>query len=390
MYCYCVIVGDDSSNRFGRKDKFPREVEIYRPGSGPLKRSGNSRLDVEDDDKRSGFDRDLESSKKSDFIPNKHFENPSRKKENFPRGQKINGVAADNYSTFNLKRKQQKKTQLFYEPPNEWSSDKRSDRPRVNFVNPNDSKGDDDGNWRTHKAPNVVIVPKVVKKIDEKPTASEKIITLSDTIPTTVNNTRVNTVQNNPDKTHGFGNKKREEKKVPSKPIHTTYLMHYEKLPPRLRKKFCDDNHISMEEVEALLTNGLPSQDEHNKQNSLYQSRSQTLPPRSGKGRFNEPQRHEQVFHRTNSHQPPPKTEIRRQPSAVVNTVNSLPESSKRGVDLPTKVVYNSHQETKTLDHNIRDDTEKNYSVHIKQSIESAVLLPSGTIVSFILYSNIY
>jgi len=234
-----------------------------------------------------------------------------------------------------------------------------------------------------------VIVPKGVKKIDEKPTVSEKIIAPSDTIPSTVNNTRVNTVQNNPDKTHGFGNKKREEKKVPSKPIHTSLLMHYEKLPPRLRKKFCDDNHISMEEVEALLTNGLLSQDEHNKQNSLYQSRSQTLPPRSGKGRFNEPQRHEQVFRRTNSHQLPPKTEIRRQPPVVVNTVNSLLESSKRSIDLPTKIVYNSHHESKTVDHNIRDDTENNYSVNIKQSIESAVLLPSGTIVSFFLYSNI-
>ncbi|XP_022172411.1 telomerase-binding protein EST1A-like isoform X2 [Myzus persicae] len=373
-----MSIGDDSSNKFGRKDKFPREVEIYRPGSGPLKRSGNSRQDVEDDDKRSGFDRDLESSKKSDFIPNKHFENPSRKKENFPRGQKMNGVAADNYSTFNLKRKQQKKTQLFYEPPNEWSSDKRSDRPRVNFVNPNDSKGDDDNNWRAHKAPNVVIVPKVVKKIDEKPAVSEKIITPSDIIPTKNINTRVNSVQNIPDKTHSFSSKKREEKKVPSKPIHSALLMNYENLPPRLRKKFCDDYHISMEEVEALLTNGLPSQDEL-KQNSSYQSRSQTLPPRSGKGRFNEPQRHEQGFYRTNSNQPPPKTEVRRQQPAVVNTVNSSTESSKRGVGLPAKV-YSSHHESKTVDHTTRDNTENNYSVSTKQSIESAVLLPSGTI----------
>lgn len=299
----------------------------------------------------------------------------------------MNGVAADNYSTFNLKRKQQKKTQLFYEPPNEWSSDKRPDRPRVNFVNPNDSKGDDDNNWRAHKAPNVVIVPKVVKKIDEKPAISEKI-TPSNIIPTMIINTRVNTVQNTSDKTHGFGNKKREEKKAPSKPINSAHLMNYEKLPPRLRRKFCDDHHISMEEVEALLTNGLLSQDEHNKQNSSYQSRSQTLPPRSGKGRFNEPQRHEQGFYRTNSNQLPPKTEIRRQQSAVVNNVNSSTESSRRGADLPSKV-YNSH-ESKIVDNNTRDDTENNHSVCIKQSIESAVLLPSGTIVSFTLYSNIY
>lgn len=337
----------------------------------------------------------------------------------------MNGVAADNYSTFNLKRKQQKKTQLFYEPPNEWSNDKRPDRPRVNFVNPNDSKGDDDNNWRAHKAPNVVIVPKVVKKIDEKPAISEKIITSSDIIPTMIINTRVNTVQNIPDKTHGFGNKKREEKKVPCKPISSVVLMNYEKLPPRLQRKFCDDYHISMEEVEALLTNGLLSQDEHNKQNSSYQSRSQTLPPRSiGKGRFHEPQRHdpqrhepqrhepqrhepqrhepqrhephrhephrhepqrhEQLFYRTNSNQLPPKTETRRQQSAVVNTVNSSTESSRRGADIPTKV-YNSHHESKTADHNARVDTENNHSISIKQPIESAVLLPSGTIVSFTL-----
>jgi len=302
----------------------------------------------------------------------------------------MNGVAADNYSTFNLKRKQQKKTQLFYEPPNEWSSDKRPDRPRVNFVNPNDSKGDDDNNWRAHKAPNVVIVPKVVKKIDEKPAISEKIITPSNVIPTIIINTRVNTVQNIPDKTHGFGNKKREEKKVPCKPISSAVLMNYEKLPPRLRRKFCDDYHISMEEVEALLTNGLLSQDEHNKQNSSYQSRSQTLPPRSiGKGRFNEPQRHEQGFYRTNSNQLPPKTETRRQQFGLVNTVNSSTESSRRGADISTKV-YNSHHESKTVDHNTRVDTENNHSVSIKQPIESAVLLPSGTIVSFILHSNIY
>jgi len=292
----------------------------------------------------------------------------------------MNGVAADNYSTFNLKRKQQKKTQLFYEPPNEWSSDKRSDRPRVNFVNPNDSKVDDE-NWRSHKTPNVVIVPKIVKKIDEKPAVSEKIITPVDIIPTMVINARGNTVQNNTDKTSAFGNKKREEKKVPSKPIPSSLLMNYEKLPPRLRKKFCDDYHISMEEVEALLTNGLSSQDEHHKQNSSYQSRSQTLPPRSGKGRFNESQRHEQGFYRTNSNQPQPKTEMRRQQSAVIH---SSTESSRRGVDfdLPTKV-YNSHHELKSVDHNSRDDTEKNCSVSVKQSIESAVLLPSGTIVSF-------
>lgn len=299
----------------------------------------------------------------------------------------MNGVAADNYSTFNLKRKQHKKTQQFYEPPNEWSSDKRSDRPRVNFVNPNDSKGDDE-NWRAHKTPNVVVVPKLVKKVDEKPIVFEKITAPVDVIPTMVTNTRVNTVQNNTDKTSGFGNKKREEKKVPSKSISSSLLMNYEKLPPRLRKKFCDDHHVSMEEVETMLTNGLSSQDEHHKPNSSYQSRSQTLPPRSGKGRFNEPQRHEQVVYRTNSNQPPLKTEMRRQQTAVTN---SSTESSRRGVDfdLPTKV-YNSHHELKTVDHNTRDDTENNCSVSIKQSIESAVLLPTGTIVSFIIYNSIY
>jgi len=233
-----------------------------------------------------------------------------------------------------------------------------------------------------------VVVPKLVKKVDEKPIALEKITAPVDVIPTMVTNTRVNTVQNNTDKTSGFGNKKREEKKVPSKSIPSSLLMNYEKLPPRLRKKFCDDYHISMEEVETMLTNGLSSQDEHHKPNSSYQSRSQTLPPRSGKGRFNEPQRHEQVFYRNNSNQPPLKTEMRRQQTAVTN--NST-ESSRRGVDfdLPTKV-YNSHHEQKTVDHNTRDDTENSCSVSIKQSIESAVLLPSGTIVSFIIYNSIY
>jgi len=288
----------------------------------------------------------------------------------------MNGVATDNYSTFNLKRKQQKKTQLFYEPPNEWSSDKRPDRPRVNFVNPDNSKGDDD-NWRTHKT------HKAVKKIDEKHAVPEKIITAMDIIPTMIINTRVNTVQNNQEKISGFGNKKREEKKVFNKPIHRTHLTHYENLPPRMRKKFCDDNHICMEEIEALLINGLPSQDEHNKQNSSYQSRSQTLPPRSGKGRFNELQRHEQGFYRANSNQPPPKTEIRRLKSTVAN---SSTESSRRGVefDLPAKV-YSSNNESKTTDYITRDDSE-NCSVSIKQSIESAVLLPGVTIVSFTSY----
>lgn len=347
-------------------------MEIYRPGSGPLKRSGYSR---EDDDKRSGFDHDLESSKKSDFIPNKHFENPSRKKENFPRAQKMNGVAPDNYGTFNLRRKQPKKTQPFYEPPNEWSSDKRPDRPRVNFVNPDSSK-DDDENWRAHKAPKVVIVPKVVKKIDEKPIVPEKIITPVDSLPTMVIHAR-----GYMEKTHGFGIKKREEKKVQSYPIalDSSLLMSYERKPPRLRKKFCDDNHISMEAVELLLTNGLQSQDELNKQNSSYQSRSQTLPTRSGKGRFNDLQRHEQGFYRSVSNQPSPKTEIR----SLQTTVNSSTESSRRGVDfdLPTKV-YNSHHESKTVDYPSKDDPEINICVGVKQSIESAVLIPSGTIVS--------
>lgn len=360
-------------------------MEIYRPGSGPLRRSGSSRQD-DDDDKRSvftGFTRDLESSKKSDFIPNKHFENPSRKKENFPRGQsKMNGFGADNYSTFNLRRKQQKKTQPFYEPPNEWTNEKRSDRPRVNFVNPDDSR-DDDENWRAHKAPKVVSVPKVAKKIEEK-SVSEKIITPTDNIPSIVINTRVNTVpvQNVQEKaSSSYGNRKREEKKVNSKTISSNLLMGYEKLPPRFRKKFCEDNHVTMEEIESYLTNGLASQEEHNKQHNTFQSRSQTLPPKSGKGRFNEPQRHhEQVFYRTNSNQPPPKTEPRR----VQSTVNNSSESSRRGVDfdLPSKT-YSSHQESTTVDSNSRNDTEDNVSVIMKQSLESAVLLPSGTMVSF-------
>lgn len=363
-------------------------MEIYRPGSGPLRRSGSIRQDVDDDDKRSlftGYARDLDSSKKSDFIPNKHFENPNRKKENFPRGpsKAMNGFPADNYSTFNLRRKQQKKTQLFYEPPNEWTNEKRQDRPRVNFVNVDDSRGDDDENWRANKAPKIVSVPKVIKKIEEKP-VPEKIIPPVDIIPSMVINARVNTVpvQNIPEKVSGFGNRKREEKKVPTKTISSNILMSYEKRPPRLRKKFCEENHISMEEVESYLTNGLLTQDDHNKPHNSYQSKSQTLPPRSGKGRFNEPQRHhEQVFYRTNSNQLPPKTEVKR----VQLTATNLTESSRQGVgfDQTTKM-YNSHQEKK-IDSNSRDDIDDNPSVNMKQSIESAVLLPTGTIVSYIL-----
>lgn len=362
-------------------------MEIYRPGSGPLRRSGSSRQD-DDDEKRSvftGFVRDLDSSKKSDFIPNKHFENPNRKKENFPRGQsKTNGFAADNYSTFNLRRKQQKKTQPFYEPPNEWNSDKRPDRPRVNFVNPDDSKGDDDENWRTHKAPKVVSVPKVVKKVDENPVPS-KIIVPIENIPSMVIHARINTapVQNIPEKVPVYGNRKRKEKKVPNKVIPSSVLIAYEKKAPRFRKKFCEENHVTLEEVELYLTNGIPQDD--NKQHSSYHSRSQTLPPRTGKGRFNEPpqRHHEQIFYRTNTNQLPPKTEVKR----VQSTANSSTESSRRGVDFdfPTKI-YNSNQESVTVDSNKRDDTEDNVSINVKQSIESAVLLPSGTIVSLTLF----
>lgn len=357
-------------------------MEIYRPGSGPLRRSGGSRQDIDDDDKRSvftGFGRDLESSKKSDFIPNKHFENPSRKKENFPRGQsKMNGFAADNYSTFNLRRKQQKKTQPFYEPPNEWSSEKRPDRPRVNFVHPDDSRGDDDENWRAHKAPKVVSVPRVIKKPEEKP-IPEKIVAPVEIIPSMVINARISAVPvaSIPEKVPGL-NRKREEKKAPNKSLLSNILMNYEKLPPRFRRKFCEDNNIGMDEIETYLKNGLPPQDDNSKHN--YQSRSQTLPPRSSKGRFNEPQRH-QEFYRTNSNQQPLKTDTRRVQSSSSNSN----ESNRRGAefDLPTKI-YNNHQETKTVDY--RDDAEDNISVNIKQSLESAVLLPSGTIVSFSLY----
>lgn len=360
-------------------------MEIYRPGSGPLRRSGSSRQDGDDDDKRSvftGYSRELDSSKKSDFIPNKHFENPSRKKENFPRGQsKVNGFAADNYSTFNLRRKLQKKTQTFYEPPNEWTSDKRSDRPRVNFVNPDDSKNDDDDNWRAHKAPKAVSVPKVAKRIEEKP-VSEKIITPVESIPSMVVNTRVNTtlLQNIPEKVPGYVSKKREEKKTLSKSVISN-LTGYEKLPPRFQKKFCDANHTTMDEVNSFLKNGMPPQDDHNKQHGSYQSRSQTLSPRSSKGRFNEPPRHEQVFYRSNPNQLPPKTEVRRAQSSV----NSSTESNRRGVDfdVPTKI-YNSHQDSKPVESNSRDDSEDNVCVNMKQSIESAVLFPSGTIVSLI------
>ncbi|VVC31928.1 DNA/RNA-binding domain, Est1-type,PIN domain,PIN domain-like,Tetratricopeptide-like helical [Cinara cedri] len=377
-----LSIDDDANNKFGKRDKLSRDLEIYRPGSGPLRRSGNTRQDGDEDDKRSlftGFGRDLESSKKSDFIPNKHFENPSRKKENFPRGPSkvMNGFPADNYSTFNLRRKQQKKTQPFYEPSNEWTNEKRQDRPRVNFVNPDDSKGDDE-NWRAHKAPKVVSVPKVVKKIEEKP-VTEKVIP-QEIIHSMVIKASVNTitVHNIPDKVVASNNRKLEEKKAPAKTIPSNILMSYEKRPPRLRKKFCEENHITVEEVESYLTNGLVTQDDHNKPHGLYQSRSQTLPPRSGKSRFNEPQRHqEQTFYRTNSNQLPPKTEVKKVPLVV----NSSTESSRRGIDfdVTTKMYNNSNQESKT-DYNSRDDIEDNTSVNMKQSIESAVLLPSGTI----------
>jgi len=366
-------------------------LEIYRPGSGPLRRSGNSRQDADDDDKRSmftGFSRDLDSSKKSDFIPNKHFENPNRKKENFPRSQsKTNGFTADNYSTFNLKRKQQKKTQPFYEPPNEWSSDKRPDRPRVNFVNPDDSK-DDNENWRTHKAPKavsvskvsnapkVVSVPKVVKKIEEKP-IQEKITSPVENIPTMVINTRVNITpaQNIPEKVPGYGNRKREEKKMLNNKINNFTLLNYDKWPPRMRKKFLEDNHITVEEMESYLSNGIPSQDDNNKQHSSYQSRS--LPPRSGKGHFNEPRHHEQVLYGTNCNNqpPPPKTETRRMQQSTAQCSN---ESNRRGVDFDLHTKMRSPQNTKT-----KTDTEDNFSVTMKQSLESTLLLPSGTIVSF-------
>lgn len=363
-------------------------MEIYRPGSGPLRRSGNTRQDADDEQSVfTGYGRELDPSKKSDFFPYRHFDNPTRKKENFPRGpsKTMNGFSADNYSTFNLRRKQQKKTQQFYEPPNEWTTEKRPDRPRVNFVNPDDSRGNDDENWRAHKAPKVVSVHKVVKQIEEKP-VPEKIISPANIIPSMVINTRVNTVlvQNAPEKVPSLSNRKREEKKVPAKIISSNILISYEKLPPRFRKKFCEDNHISVEEVESYLTNGLLPQDDYNKSHSLYQSKSQTLPPRSGKGRFNEPQRYnDQIFYRTNPNQLPPKTEVKK----VQSTANSSSESSKRVVDyeLSTKIYNNTHQESKYS--NSKDDTEDNTFVNMKQSIESAVLLPSGTIVSlFSLY----
>lgn len=354
-----------------------------------MRRSGGSRQDGDDDDKRSaftGFVRDLDSSSKSDFIPNKHFDNPSRKKEIFPRGQsKVNGFAADNYSTFNLRRKQQKKTQAFYEPPNEWTSEKRSDRPRVNFVHPDDSKGDDE-NWRAHKANKVANVPKVVKKIEEKPVPEKIIQPAVEVIPSMVINTRVNIApaQIISEKASGFGNRKREEKKMVNKAITSNILIAYEKLPPRFRKKFCEENHVTIEEVESYLTNGLSSQDDHNsKQHSSYQSRSQTLPPRSGKSRFNEPPRHhEQIVYRTNTNQLPPKTEVKR----VHSTASSTVELTRQVVDfdLPTKV-YSSHQESKTdsnLETSTRNVTEEKMSVNLKQSLESAILFPSGTIVS--------
>jgi len=311
----------------------------------------------------------------------------------------VNGFAADNYSTFNLRRKQQKKTQAFYEPPNEWSSEKRSDRPRVNFVHPDDSKGDDE-NWRAHKANKVVNAPpKVVKKIEEKPVL-EKIMQPVEVIPSMVINTRVSLapVQNISEKAPGFGNRKREEKKVVNKTIPSGLLMAYEKLPPRFRKKFCEENHITIEEVESYLSNGLPLQDDHSKQHSSFQSRSQTLPPRSGKSRSNEPQRHhDQIFYRTNINQLPPKTEMKR----IHSTASSTTELSRRVVDfdLPTKI-FNSHQESKTdsnLDSNTKDRTDDKISVNLKQSLESAVLFPSGTIVSsimsyliFVIFSDLF
>lgn len=346
-------------------------MEIYRPGSGPLRRSGSSRQDGDDDEKRSvftGYSRELDSSKKSDFIPNKHFENPSRKKENFPRGQsKVNGFSADNYSTFNLRRKLQKKTQTFYEPPNEWSSDKRSDRPRVNFVNPDDSKDDDDDNWRAHKAPKIVSVLKTAKRIEEKSVPEKMLTPVESTLP----------LKSIPEKIPGYGNRKRDEKKTLSKSIINN-LSGYENWPPRFQKKFCDTNNITMEDVELYLKNVLPSQNDHNKQHSSYQSRSQTLPPRSGKGRFNESPRHEQVFYRSNPNQHPPKTEVRR----VQSTANSSTESSRQVVDfdLPTKK-ENSHQDFKQAESNSRNNSEDNL---IKPSLESVVLFPGGTIVSII------
>jgi len=400
IYINSVNLGDDSNNKFGKRDKLQRELEIYRPGSGPLRRSGNSRQDADDDDKRSmftGFGRDHDSSKKSDFIPNKHFENSNRKKD-FPRSQtKTNGFAPDNYSTFNLRRKQQKKTQPFYEPPNEWSNEKRQDRPRVNFVNPDESKGDDDENWRVHKAPKAVNVPKVtnvtkiVKKIEEKP-IPEKIIAPVENVPSMVINTHdaIGPVQNIPEKVSGYGNRKREEKKLlNNKIIPSAVLMNYEKLPPRFRKKFCEENHVTLEEVESYLTNGIPPQDDTNKQHSSYQSRSQTLPPKSGKGRFNEPQRHhEQVFYRTNSNNqqpPPPKTETRRVQQSVAQCSN---ESNRQGFefDIHTKIV-NSQQDSMTFDSKAKTDTEDNFSFPVKQSVESALLLPPGcTLVSLTLF----
>lgn len=198
--------------------------------------------------------------------------------------------------------------------------------------------------------------------------------------------TRINTtpVQNIPEKVPIYSNKKREEKKVPNKVIPSSVLIAYEKKAPRFRRKFCEENHFTLEEVELYLTNGIP-QDDNNKQHSSYHSRSQTLPPRTGKGRFNEPSQrhHEQVFYRTNTNQLPPKTEVKR----VQSTANSSTESNRRGVDsdFSTKI-YNSNQESVTVNSNTRDDTEDNVSINVKQSIESAVLLPSGTIVSLTLF----
>jgi hypothetical protein len=236
----------------------------------------------------------------------------------------------------------------------------------VNFVNPDDSKDDDDDNWRAHKAPKTVNV-KTAKRIEEKP-VPEKIIT-------PVESTSL--LKNIPEKVPGHGSRKREEKKPVSKLI-TPNIIGYENWPPRFQKKFRDDNNITMEDVELYLKNVLPFQNDHNKQQSSYQSRSQTLPPRSSKGRFNEPPRQEQVFHRSNPNQHPPKTEIRR----VQSTANSATESSRQVVDfdLPTKK-ESSHQDSKSAESNSRDNSEDSI---IKPSLESAVFFPSGTIVSLI------
>ncbi|XP_050536614.1 telomerase-binding protein EST1A-like isoform X2 [Daktulosphaira vitifoliae] len=374
-----MSIGDDSNNKFGR-NKIQRDLEIYRPGSGPLRRSGISRQDGEDERSAfSSYGRDHDSGKKSDFIPNKHFENPNRKKENFGRGQsKMNGFAADNYSTFNLRRKQQKKNQPFYEPQNEWSeSSKRPDRPRVNFVHPDDSKDDDDENWRTHKTPKIVITPKMIKKPEVKPPIEKPVVSF-DNIPSMVINTRVNpiSIQNTLEKVSSYGGV-RKDKKPLNKTSLSSILMTYEKLPPRFRKKYCVDNHITIEEVESYLTNGIPpSQDEH-KVNSSCQSRSQTLPQRSSSGKFNEPPKQpDQVFYR-NSNQPP-KSEVRRTQSMHQSILDHNKRINKSVDHELTGKSNNEFMESKREELvNDRIDESNNC---IKQTLESAVLLPSGTI----------